>query len=188
MNNTKEVRLLEMKSSVDEETNDMILEGYAVRFESPATHGFTEIIDRNAFDVCDMKDCCLKYNHLDTYPIMARTRNHSLQLTVDDVGLKIRAKLLDTQTNRDIYKMVQDGLLDKMSFAFTVAGEDWDYETDTRRITSIDKLYDVSVVDVPFYDTTEVFARSEEEFEEEKAKYNALKLAKAKAKMKLSLN
>lgn len=188
MNNTKEVRLVEMRSSLDEETNDMILEGYAVRFESPATHGFTEIIDRHAFDVCDMQDCCMKYNHLDTYPILARTRNHSLQLTVDDIGLKIRAKLLDTQTNRDIYKMVQEGLLDKMSFAFTVSNEEWDYETDTRRILNIDKLFDVSVVDVPFYDSTEIFARSEEQFKEEKAKYEELKLAKAKAKMKLSLN
>lgn len=188
MNNTKEVRMLEMRSSIDEESKEMIVEGYAVKFESPATHGFTEIIDRNAFDVCDMSDVCLKYNHSDVNYILARTRNHSLQLTIDDIGLKIRASLIDTTTNKDIYKMVQAGLLDKMSFAFTVAGEEWDYETDTRRITNIDKLYDVAIVDVPFYDSTEVYARSESQFKEEKEKYQALKLAKAKAKLKLSLN
>ncbi len=184
----KEIRMLDMNVSDSQEDNKMILEGYAVKFNSPATHGFTEIIDRKAFDKCDMSDVCLKYNHSDTNYILARTRNHSLQLSVDDIGVRINAELIDTTTNRDIYKMVQSGLLDKMSFAFTVSDEEWDYDTDTRRITGIDKLFDVAVVDVPFYDSTEVYARSEEEFKEEKQKYEALKLAKAKAKMKLSLN
>lgn len=183
---SKEIRMLEMRA--DEQNEEMIVEGYAVKFDSPATHGFTEVIDKHAFDVCDMSDVCLKYNHSDTNYILARTRNHSLQLNVDDIGLKIRASLIDTSTNKDIYKMVKAGLLDKMSFAFTVSDEDWNYETDTRTIKGIDKLYDVAIVDVPFYDSTEVFARSEEEFKEEKAKYEALKLAKAKAIMKLSLN
>lgn len=185
--NNKEIRGLEFRA-VENEDNKMIVEGYAVMFESPATHDWTEIIDRHAFDVCDMSDVCLKYNHSDTNPILARTRNHSLQLTVDDIGLKIRAELIDTTSNRDMYKMVQEGLLDKMSFAFTVAGDEWDYDTNTRRITNIDKLYDVAIVDVPYYDTTEVHARMLKEFNSEKEKYQALKLAKVKAKAKLSLN
>ena len=183
----KEIRMLDMDVSNNQEDNKMILEGYAVKFDSPATHGFTEIIDRNAFNNCDMSDVCLKYNHSDTNYILARTRNHSLELSVDERGLKIRAELIDTQTNRDIYKMVQANLLDKMSFAFTVLDEEWDYETNTRRITGIDKLFDVAVVDVPFYDTTEIYARSIDEFNQEKEKYNKLKLAKAKAKLKLKI-
>lgn len=182
----KEIRLLDMESSVNDD--EMVVEGYAVKFDSPATHGYTEVIDKHAFDLCDLSDVCLKYNHSDTNYILARTRNHSLQLNVDDIGLKIRASLIDTTTNQDIFKMVKAGLLDKMSFAFTISDEEWDYDTDTRTIKGIDKLYDVAIVDVPFYDSTEVYARSLEEFEEEKRKYNELKLAKAKAKMKLSLN
>ena len=173
MNENKEIRLLDIKAETRAEDDDkMILEGYAVVYDSPATHGYTEIIDRNAFNGCDMSDVCLKYNHEDNLLIMARTRNNSLQLLLDDKGLKIRAELIDTTQNRDIYKMVQSGLLDKMSFAFTVDKDEWDYETDTRRILSIDKLYDVSVVDVPFYDSTEVYARNWEsgkkEYEERK--------------------
>ncbi len=95
---------------------------------------------------------------------MARTRNNSLQLIKDDKGLKIRAELIDTQSNRDIYKSVQEGLIDKMSFAFSVAdmGDNWSYgDTETiREVINIKKLYDVSVVDTPFYDTTSVYARS----------------------------
>ena len=182
----KEIRLTEVRALENEE---MVIEGYAVVFESPATHyGYTEIVDRNAFSICDMQDVCLKYNHDDSFLILARTRNQSLQLTVDDKGLKIRAVLIDTTQNRDIYKMIQSGLLDKMSFAFTVKREEWDYDTDTRRILEIDKLYDVSVVDVPFYESTEVYARSKENYEEEKEKYNQKKLEFEKEKMKLLLS
>ena len=180
----KEVRLTEVRALQDEE---MIIEGYAVIFDSPATHcGYTEIIDKNAFNGCDMQDVCMKYNHEDNFLILARTRNQSLQLVVDDKGLKIRAKLIDTTQNKDIYKMIKAGLLDKMSFAFTVDKEEYDYETDTRRILSIDKLYDVSVVDVPFYESTEIFARSKEDYLKEKEK-EELKLEKEKLKLLLSL-
>ena len=76
----KEIRLLaenlETRKS-DENADSMIVEGYAVVFDSPATHGFTEIVDRNAFNGCDMKDVCMKYNHDDSHRILARTRNNS---------------------------------------------------------------------------------------------------------------
>lgn len=189
----KERRLTEVRAL--DETNKMIVEGYAVVFDSVTDVGYRkEVIDRNAFNCCDMSDVCMKYNHEDNVLIMARTRNNSLQMVIDDKGLKIRAELIDTQNNKDIYKMIQAGLLDKMSFAFTVSSEDMDYSTDTRRITSIDKLYDVSVVDVPAYDTTEIYARNKEKFEEEKRKYieqkeryNKLELEKKKALALLSL-
>ena len=160
----KEVRFFaqDIEVRAEENNNDMIVEGYAVVFDSPATHGFTEIIKREAFDKCNMKDVPLKYNHDDSHLILARTRNGSLELSVDDKGLKIRAKLIDTSTNVDIYKSLKAGLLDKMSFAFTVAdgGDSYDSNTRTRIITGIDRLYDVSVVDTPFYDKTEIYARS----------------------------
>lgn len=156
----KEIRCInvEMKA-LDNEENKMIIEGYPIVFESPATHGFTEIIDRRALDSCDMSDVPLKYNHEDSHPIMARTRNRSLELKKDEKGLYMRAELLDTTTNIDIYKSIKAGLLDKMSFAFTVKEESYDYDTDTRRILAIEKLYDVSVVDMPFYDSTSLYAR-----------------------------
>ena len=174
--NEKEIRMLSKNLRSLEDSKEMIVEGYAVVFNSPdGTDYYTEIIDRNAFNGCDMKDVCFKYNHDSGHSILARTRNKSLELAVDDVGLKIRAKLIDTQPNKDIYKMIQAGLLDKMSFAFTVSEEEWDYDTDTRRILSINKLFDVSVVDVPFYDATSIYARSLEKLESGKANLERLK-------------
>lgn len=183
----KEVRLSEVRTL--EENEKMVVEGYAVVFESTTDLGWCkEVIDRNAFSNCNMQDCVLKYNHNDNCLILARTRNNSLQLVVDDKGLKIRAELIDTQNNKDIYKMIQAGLLDKMSFAFTTSKEEWDYETDTRRILEIDRLFDVSVVDIPAYDTTEIYARNKEQYEEEKEKYEANKLELEKEKLKLLLS
>ena len=180
----KEIRIAEMRALDSEE---MIIEGYAAVFNQETDLGWCkEVIDSKAFEQCDMKDCCLNYNHGQSKAI-ARTRNGSLELLVDAVGLKIRAKLIDTTEGLDIYKSVKAGLLDKMSFAFTVRGEEWDYETDTRTITNIDKLYDVSIVDIPAYEGTSVFARSKEEYQEEKEKYKKLKLEKKKALALISL-
>ena len=189
-NKEKEIRLLaenlEARSN-DENPDSMVVEGYAVVFDTPATHGFTEIVDKNAFNGCDMKDVCLKYNHDDSHLILARTRNNSLRLTIDNKGVFIHAELIDTTSNRDIYKMIQAGLLDKMSFAFTVEEEKWDLATDTRTILKIDKLFDVSVVDTPFYDTTSIYARALNTLENEKEKLDNLRARRDNLKKRLDL-
>lgn len=159
--NKKEIRMLNVEMrAIDNEENKMIIEGYPITFNSPATHyGMTEIIDSKALNETDMSDVPLKYNHDDSHLILARTRNGSLKLEVDSVGLKMRAELIDTQSNIDVYKSIKAGLLDKMSFAFIVESADYNYDTDTRTILKIKKLFDVSVVDVPYYDQTSVYAR-----------------------------
>ena len=175
----KEIRLLEIKA-VDE--NEMLIEGYAIKFNEETLigseeHGFREVIDKDALSNSNMKDVPLKYNHQDNFLVLARTRNKSLILEVDDIGLKIKAQLIDTQSNRDIYKMVQGGLLDKMSFAFTVKSQSWDRtgKVPLRIIKEIERLYDVSIVDVPAYEGTSVYARSLELLDSETKKLDDLK-------------
>lgn len=186
---TKEVRLKELRAIEDAEPEKMIVEGYAIVFDEPTDIGYIEVIERGALDNCDMSDVCMKYNHEDTTLIMARTRNKSLQLSVDDHGLKVYAELLDTTSNRDIYKSIQAGLLDKMSFAFIVSDANWETieGRDVRRIKGIEKLFDVSVVDVPAYEQTEIYARSKEAVEKEKEDFHKLQLEKDKMKLLLSL-
>ncbi len=166
----KEIRLSEIQ--LNNENNEMVLEGYAIVFNKETLigdekRGFIEAIDKNALSQTQMKDVPLKYNHQDNFLVIARTRNESLTLVVDEVGLKIRAKLLDTASNQDIYKMVQNGLLDKMSFAFSVKEQTWDRsgEIPKRMIKSIERLYDVSIVDTPAYEDTSIYARSLETME-----------------------
>jgi len=168
----KETRLADVK--FEEAEGKMTLEGYAIVFNQETLigdedYGFMEEIDRRALENTLMKDVPMKYNHMDSFLIIARTKNKSLTLSVDNNGLKVHAELLDTQSNQDIYKMVRSGLLDKMSFAFTVEEQSWNKEgkIPKRTITKIGRLYDVSVVDTPAYDSTSIYARSLESMDVE---------------------
>ena len=174
--NTKEIRVsnisdfhIELRKDDESEKDKMIIEGYAAIFDSETLigseeWGFYESIDRKAFEGADMKDVPLKYNHSDSVPILARTRNKSLSLSIDDKGLFIRAELLDTQDGKDMYQRIKTGLIDKMSFAFTVKEEDVRYNKNSdvphRTILRFDRIFDVSVVDTPAYDGTSIYARS----------------------------
>jgi HK97 family phage prohead protease len=161
----KETRFSSIETRSDDENKKMIVEGYAIVFDEETLigdeeRGFIEVIDKGALASTNMKDVPFKYNHNDVTLILARTRNGSLSLEVDEKGLKIRAELIDTTSNVDIYKSIVAGLLDKMSFAFTVKSQSWDRsgKIPKRTITAIDRLFDVSVVDLPAYDQTSIQA------------------------------
>ena len=155
----KEIRKLDLQIRAENnDTEKMEIKGYAAVFNSPETYeGYTELIAPTAFDETDMSDVVLRYNHEDTFMVLARTRNKSLDLDVDDKGLMIDAVLQNDITDHvNIYNAIKSGLIDKQSFAFTVEEDNYDYDTDTRTITKIGKLFDVSVVDQPFYNGTDV--------------------------------
>lgn len=154
----KEIRKLDIQfRAEDTEDGQMKIRGYASVFNSPETYSYTEVIAPTAFDNADMSDVVLRYNHNDSFMVLARTRNKSLELTVDDKGLFMNATLQDDITeHRNIFNAIKSGLIDKQSFAFSVEEDEYDYETDTRTITRIGKVFDVSVVDQPFYNATDV--------------------------------
>ena len=154
----KEIRKLDIQfRAEDTEDNKMEIKGYAAVFNSPETYSYTEVIAPTAFDDADLSDVVLRYNHEDTFMVLARTRNDSLKLIVDDKGLFIDATLQDDITqHRDIFNAIKSGLIDKQSFEFVVNEDEYDYDTDTRTITRIGKVFDVSVVDQPFYNATDV--------------------------------
>lgn len=171
MNDNKERRVaiingenINYRSEGDQ--NKMVIEGYAAVFDNETLigseeWGFYESIDPHAFDGADMRDVVLRVNHSDSFSCLARTRNKSLTLSVDSKGLFVHAELLDTQDSIDMYKRIKAGLIDKMSFAFTVKEEDVRKgKTPHRRIMRFDRIFDVSVVDTPAYEDTSIYARS----------------------------
>lgn len=172
------------------ESSEMIVEGYAVTYDSPTVMWemdgiqYFEVIERGALDNADLSDVPFKYNHSDSVMIMARTRTKSLELKVDDKGLFVRAKLVDTQQGRDLFKLIQLGEVDKMSFAFTVEQEAYNKDKRLRTIQRIKKLYDVSAVDIPAYDTTSINARNFFEVEIEKER-KAMEIANLRKKLLL---
>ena len=137
----------------------MELEGYAALFNSVTDLGaFREMIAPGAFDEVLDDDVRLLLNH-DGAPL-ARTKNGTLQLSVDERGLHYRAQLSDTQAGRDLYTMVKRGDISQSSFGFTI--KEQDIESDGLRvIRKIGRLLDVSPVSYPAYEDTEVNARAE---------------------------
>jgi HK97 family phage prohead protease len=155
----------------EKEYEELYVEGYAATFEEPTVlyeyEGieYKEKIDPMALTQADMRDVIFNYNH--GGKVMARTRNQTLQLTIDNKGLYVRARLDGTSEGRKLYEEIRGGYIDRMSFAFTVAEDEYQKETRTRVIRKVKKLYDVSAVDIPAYDTTSISARSFFEAQEE---------------------
>ena len=180
----REVRSMPV-SIDDSQDQKMLIQGYAIRFNEPAVFDvdgveYREVIDPRALDKTDMRDVPLRYNHSDNVMVMARTRNKTLQLIKDDEGLRILADLANTTAGRDLYELIKRGDVDKMSFAFTVARDDYDVETRTRRILAVDKIFDVSAVDSPAYETTSISVRSYFEVEAEKQRIALERAARRK--------
>lgn len=171
----KEIRLNHYEVRADEkEEGKMIIEGYPIVFDQEAyiefwDGGFYEKVDPRAFDNADMSDVVFKYNHNDDFFPMARTRNGSLKLTPDEKGMFIHAELIDTTENRDIYKMVQAGLLKEGSFAFTIKKDSQDIDEKGevhRTILEIGKLFDVALcINGAYGDLTNLMARNKESYE-----------------------
>ena len=144
---------------------EMIVEGYATTFNQPYLLGswdgynIYEQVDRNAFNDTDMTDVIMQYDHQGR--VFARNKNGTLELTVDERGLKVRANLGGTEIGRQLYQEIKGGYTDKMSFGFTVADDEFvaDDNGELRTITKVGKLYDVSAVSIPANDATSISAR-----------------------------
>jgi HK97 family phage prohead protease len=184
-------------SEGDDEPSYTVRGHYTVfDYEYPLTNGFYETIDRHALDDTDTSDVLFQFNHTGTP--LARLRNGSLRIGVDQTGGWAEADLSGCQQARDIYEAISNGLIDRMSFGFTVDADEVSEEREKgkrtiylRTITRIGKLYDVSAVSIPANDGTEISARSLVDglIEKEKAErlIEAEKEARARAKAELEL-
>ena len=155
---------VELRRCNDDDRRNVV-EGNAVVFNRSADMGwFTEEIDARAFDGADMSDVVLNFNH-DNNIVLAGTRNGSLELQVRDDTLFQKSTIIDTTQGEDVMKLVESGLISKMSFAFTIAddGEIWEKRDgkEHRIITKIERLYDVSLVTFPAYPQTSAWARGD---------------------------
>ena len=158
----------------ENEKHGHFIEGRAIVFGQPYDNGFfTEYIEPGALDNTDMKDVRLLVNHNTDMIPLARSRNNNANSTmqlsvVPEGGLDIRADL-DTERNTEaqaLYSATERGDISGMSFMFSVDGEAWenlDADNPVRRITSISRIYEVSAVTWPAYESTTLAARSDSE-------------------------
>lgn len=167
---TKEIRAFnfEIQANDDEEKGKFI-EGRAIVFDETTDLGwYSEKIDRDALKDTDLKDVRLLVNHNTDMIPLARSRNNNenstLQMSVDEEGMKIRASL-DTENNADarsLYSATERGDISGMSFMFTVDADKWDdidTEHPTRTVLGIRKVFEVSAVTFPAYEQTTLEAR-----------------------------
>lgn len=143
---------------------DQYVEGMATTFDDPyllwENDGikYYEVIDRNALEGADVSDVIMQYNHQGK--VLARQSNNTLGIEPTEKGLFIFADLSKSRAAKDLYEEITNGLITKMSWAFTVGEDSYDKETRTRTITRIKKVYDISAVSYPANSGTEISARS----------------------------
>lgn len=186
------------------------IEGHPVVFEQTTDIGgyFYEVIDRGAFDECDLTDVLLFVNHNQNKIPLARSRRNNgsstMHLQIDNIGLFMSADI-DIDNNpeaRALYSAIKRGDLDGMSFAFRIKEQEWlnlDTKMPTRRIKKFAKLYEVSAVNKPAYESTDINARDKDALENAKRELesarsqelnnsaDSLELRKNKLKLELEL-
>lgn len=193
----KELRIAELRAVDPAGDNGLILEGTPVVFDQPTKikdifGEYIEVIRAGALDGADLSDTRLLYNHDLTKVPLARTPK-TMSFNLDPAGLKMTAHLPDTEEGRSVYTAVRRGDLSGMSFAFKVpeGGSSYEPKTNTRTITKIEKIYEVSVVPFPAYPQTSIEARAEiEKTWEELGKQNLLERlnAQKRAAAKIKIN
>lgn len=167
MKNETQTRSIEVRAA----EKPLTLTGVAVVFNQPAQiGGVTEIISPDALRGVDLNDIVLITNHDDGQIPLARSPK-TLALTVTGQGLEMTATLPDTEQARAVYEAVKRGDLSQMSFAFVVGEYTFDEQTQTRTITQISKVYEISIVNYAAYTQTNVQARAGKE---EKTMFNPI--------------
>ena len=189
---TIEVRTLENEEVPDERK---IVTGYASTFNEPYTlyenddWRFNEVVDARAFDNTDMSDVIMQYDHQGR--VFARMSNDTLKVTPDERGLLIEADLGGTELGRQLFEEIRGGYTNKMSFGFTVDGDEMLDTKDVdgkaltvRTITSVRKLYDVSAVSLPANDATSISVRNLTDGEIERIQAERLEAEKLELRRK----
>ena len=193
---SREYRIMPVMQARTEEgeAKSFKVRGYASTFDEPYElyqdwdgNPVYEVIDRHAFDEADMTDVIFQYDHAGM--VYARTRNGSLEIGTDDHGLWIEADLGLTEESRKIYDAIVKGLIDRMSFCFTIAedGETWDKKTSTSTVTKISKLYDVSAVSIPANPGTDISAERKQRMDGAIQEARAERLADEKRQRKIKI-
>lgn len=155
----------------NDEKHGHILEGRPIVYNSETDLGwYSETIAPGALDGADLKDVRFLVNHNTDMIPLARSRNNNenstMQMTTDADGMKIRVDL-DTENNAEakaLYSAVSRGDISGMSFMFTVSGDKWDdieSEYPKRTITKFDRIFEVSAVTFPAYNSTSISSRAD---------------------------
>lgn len=172
----KEIRSLLLDNfevrSLEDKKDEVIIEGYIAKFDSLTEiwDGYFEKIDRTAFDetLADGHNIFLLYHHDISKPL-ASTRNKTLELSVDNIGLRFKASInKNLSFSNDVYELVSSGEVRGCSFGFYTLKDNEEYDSEkgtiTRTLLKV-HLVEGTITPIPQYEDTVVQARAKERVE-----------------------
>jgi HK97 family phage prohead protease len=152
--------------AAEESGKKLVLRGYPILFNNPTKiYSFwygevTETILNTALDGTDLSNVYLLVGH-NADNLLGRT-GINMRIEKDETGLFFECELPNTQLARDWYNLVESGIVDGMSFAFTTSDE-INETTKTRTITHINELFEITITPFPAYKEASVVAMREKE-------------------------
>ena len=176
--------------------NDVYAEGYALKFNSLSEDlgGFKEVITPEALKETDFSDVRALLNH-NADKVLARSSAGTLDLNVDDKGLKFRFKIPDTTYGMDLAENLRNGNINQCSFGFSLDenGDEFRYDEKEniykRTLNKIKEVVDISLVTYPAYKDSSVAPalRSLSKIKENEVEQRELEHRKRKLKLELEL-
>lgn len=162
---TRELTTQKIEIREDDDGNRTI-SGYAVKWEKKSHvlgffRKFREQFKKGAFaESLQKDDQRFLWSH-DTSQVLGRTKNSSLRLTEDEIGLRFELDLPKTTLGNDTYESIKRGDVDGVSFGFRMEGHEIEEPDDDLMLRTVTKakLLEVSAVAFPAYPDSEVSAR-----------------------------
>ena len=176
MEKRNEFRSIRLETRVDEKQEGgkkLVLRGYPILFNTETKifdfwYGeIRETILPTALEGTNLNDVYLVGGHQVTPEKVLARNNINMRMEVDETGLFFEAELPNTQYARDIYNLVESGLVDGMSFGFTCSDE-VNQATGIRTITHIDELFEITITPFPAYKEASVIAQRQKSDNEQK--------------------
>lgn len=175
VNKRSEYRTCKIETRVDEKQEGgkkLVLRGYPILFNTETSiYDFwygevRETILPTALNGTDLTNVYLITGH-NIEPDKVLGRNGvNMRMEVDETGLFFECELPNTQHARDIYNLIESGIVDGMSFGFTCSDE-VNEATMTRTITHIDELFEVTITPFPAYKEASVIVQKQRTKEEQ---------------------
>ena len=163
---SREIRSIASQFETREENNERIIEGYFAVFNSnyDIAPGMSESVAPGAFRNTLAGDIRALVNH-DTTLVLGRTTARTLELSEDERGLWGRIRVNPNDSDAvNLYERVKRGDVSQCSFGFDVLDEETEFREDGSVHWTIKevKLYEVSCVTFPAYESTNIDARSKQ--------------------------
>lgn len=179
----------------EDEDGNRTISGYAVKWEMKSNvlgywRKFREQFKKGAFTKSlESDDQRFLWSH-NTSQVLGRTKNKTLRLKEDDVGLHFELDLPNTTLGNDTYETIKRGDVDGVSFGFIMLDDEMDEPDDDLPLRTVKKakLLEVSAVAFPAYPDSEVSARGYDrmkDYHEEIKHHQEERKAKIKTLLKL---